>query len=82
MGAFLDLSLQLQLRPPELSSGPDIPGSLLESQLRFQNDHVLRPADGHGLGKHLRRTLVYAVKLPHPAQVPGRKAGGVRVRAA
>lgn len=82
MGSLLDLPLQLQLRPSELPSGLDIPGSLLESQFRLQNYHVLCPADGHGLSQHLRCALVCAVKFPHPPQVPGRKARDVRVCAA
>ena len=71
--------LEIQLRPAELPSRFDVPCLFLESQLRLQNDYVLRPADGHGLSQHLWCALIGAVKLPHPAQVPGGEAGGVRV---
>ena len=71
--------LELQLRPAELPSRFDVPCLFLGSQLRLQNDYVLRPADGHGLSQHLWCALIGAVELPHPAQVPGGEAGGVRV---
>ena len=74
--------LELQLRPAELPSRFDVPCLFLGSQLRLQNDHVLCPADGHGLSQHLRCALIGAVELPHPAQVPGGEAGGVRVSSA
>ena len=77
-----DPLLKLQLRPAELPSRFDVPCPLLGSQLRLQNDHVLCPADGHGISQHLRHTLIGAVKLPHPAQVPRGEAGDVRVRTA
>ena len=77
-----DPLLKLQLRPAELPSRFDVPCPLLGSQLRLQNDHVLCPADGHGISQHLRHTLIGAVKLAHPAQVPRGEAGGVRVRSA
>ena len=71
--------LEFQFRPAELPSRFDVPCPLLGSQLRLQNDHVLCPADGHGISQHLRCALIGAVELPHPAQVPGREAGGVRM---
>ena len=79
VGAGHDLPLEFQLRPAELPSRLDIPCPLLGGKLRLQNDHVLRPADAHGLGQHLRRALIGAVELPHPAQIPGREAGSARV---
>ena len=72
--------LELQLRPAELPSRFDVPCPLLGGQLRLQDDHILSPADGHGLTQHFRCALIGAVELPHPAQVPGGEAGGVRVR--
>ena len=74
--------LEFQLRPAELPSRFDVPCLFLESQLRLQNDYVLRPADGHGLGHHLWCALIGAVELTHPAQVSGGEAGGVRIRGA
>ena len=73
--------LQFQLRPAELTSGLDIPCPLLEGQLRLQNNCVLRPANRHSLSHHPRRIFIGAVKLPHPAKVPGGEAGDARVRA-
>lgn len=70
---------QLQLGPAELSDRPDVPCVLLESQFCLQNDHVLGPADGHGLCHHFRGIFVGAVEIPHPAQVSGGKAGNIRV---
>ncbi len=75
-----DLSLKLQLRPLELTGCPDIPYPLLVGQIRFQDDHILRPANGHGHSHNLRIVFIGTVELPHPAQVPGREAGNVRVR--
>ena len=74
-----DFPLQLQLRPSRLAGGPDVPCPLLERQLRFQNNRVLRPSNGHGLGQHFRHTLIGAVKLPHPPEISGGEAGGVRI---
>ena len=77
-----DPLLEFQLRPAELPSRFDVPCPLLGGQLRLQDDHILSPADGHGLSQHLWYTLIGAIELPHPAQVPGGEAGGVRVCAA
>ena len=77
-----DPLLEFQLRPAELPSRFDVPCPLLGGQLRLQDDHILSPADGHGLSQHFRCALIGTIELPHPAQVPGGEAGGVRVRAA
>ena len=77
-----DPLLEFQLRPAELPSRFDVPCPLLGGQLRLQDDHILSPADGHGLSQHLRYALIGMVELPHPAQVPGGEAGGVRVSSA
>ena len=82
MSMIHDSLLEFQLRPAELPSRFDVPCPLLGGQLRLQDDHILSPADGHGLNQHFRCALIGAVELPHPAQVPGGEAGGVRVRAA
>lgn len=82
MGTLTDIPGQFQLRPAELPSRFDVPCLFLGSQLRLHNDHVLCPADGHGLSQHLRYALIGMVELPHPAQVPGGEAGGVRVSSA
>ncbi len=74
-----NFSLELQLRPPEVSGCLNIPHPLLECQICLQNDHVLCPADGHSFGHHREVTLIGAVKFPHPPQVPGRETRNVRV---
>ena len=74
--------LELQLRPAELPNRFDIPCPLLGGQLRLQDNHILSPADGHGLSQHLWCALIGAVKLPHPAQVSRGEAGCVRIRSA
>ena len=66
--------LEFQLRPAELPCHFDVPCPFLGSQLCLQNDYILRPADGHGLSQHLWYTLIGAIELPHPAQVPGGEA--------
>ena len=82
MDTLTDIPGQFQLRPAEQPSRFDVPRPLLGGQLRFQNDRVLCPADGHGLSQHLRCALIGAVELPHPAQIPWGEAGGVRIRGA
>ena len=77
-----DIPGQFQLRPAELPSRFDIPCPLLGSQFRLQDDHILSPADGHGLSQHFWCALIGTIELPHPAQVPGGEARGVRVCAA
>ena len=82
MSMIHDSLLEFQLRPAELPSRFDIPCPLLSGQLRLQNDYVLCPTDGHSLTQHFRCALIGAAELPHPAQVPGGEAGGVRVSSA
>ena len=81
MGGGRDLLRQRYFAPPEPAYRPDVPQLVLERQLRLQDDHVLRPADGHGFGQHLRVVRVGAVKIPHSAQVSGREAGNVGIGA-
>ena len=82
MNLSVDFSLQLQLRPFELADGPDVPNSFLDRFTVFQDNDVLRPSNGHGLGQHFRHALIGAVKLPHPTEISGGEAGGVRVGSA
>ncbi len=79
MSDRLDLLQQCQFGPAKPCDRLDVPFLLLDCQLRLQNDHVLRPADGHGFGQHLRHVLIGSVELPHSAQIPGREAGDVRI---
>ena len=81
MGGGRDLFRQRYFAPPEPAYRPDVPQLVLERQLRFQDDHVLRPADGHGLVQHLRGCGVGTVKVPHPPQIPGGEAGTIRIGA-
>lgn len=79
MSGGRDLSGQLQLGPPELLNGLDVPSFFLERQFRFQDDHILCPANGHSRGHNLRSTFIGAVEIPHPPQIPGRESSDVRV---
>ena len=81
MGSGHDFFCQRRLAPSELACCLDVPRFLLDRQLRFQDNHVLGPADGHGFGQHLRGLGIGPVKIPHPPQVPGGEAGNVRVGA-
>ncbi len=77
MGGGRDFLCQRRLAPSEPAHCLDVPQLLLGGNIRFQDDHVLRPADGHGFRQHLRGLGVGAVKVPHPPQVPGGEAGKV-----
>ena len=79
MSGGCDLLRQFQLGPSKALDSPDVPRLLLDCQFSFQNDDVLRPADGHGLRHHLWVALVSAVEVPHPPQAPGREPNGVGV---
>ena len=79
MSVGFDLPQQFQLRPPKLPDRPNVPFPLLECQLRFQNDHILCPADGHSFGQYLRGAFIGTIEFSHPAQVSGRKSRDVRV---
>ena len=70
------------LGPTKAADGGNEPGAFIGRFTVLQNDDILRPADGHGLGKHFRSVFIGAVKLPHPPEVPGGEAGGVRIRGA
>ena len=79
MSGGRDLPRQRYFAPPEPAHRLDVPQLVLERQLRFQDDHVLRPADRHGLVQHLRGRGVDTVKVPHPPQISGREAGTVGI---
>lgn len=79
MGMFLNLSGQFQLGPLKLTNSPDVPCSFLERQLCLQDDHILCPADGHGLCHYFLGIFIGEVKLPHPPQVPRGEAGDIRI---
>ena len=81
VGTFSDFSGQDQLRPPKPAHRPDVPQLFPKGKPRFQDDHVLRPADGHRLGRHFRGCGVGPVKIPHPPQVPRGEAGNIRIGA-
>ena len=65
-----------------MADSGDIPGAFLSGCAVFQNDDILRPSNGHGLGQHFWCVFIGAVKLPHPTEISGGEAGGVRVRGA
>ena len=75
----VDLPLQFLLGPSEPTDSPDVPSPLLDGQLRLQDDQVLCPANSHRLGQYLGEACVGAVKLSHPAQIPGGEPGSVRI---
>jgi len=71
MRLLLDPRRKFQLGPAKTLSGADIPGLFLQRQLRFQNNHILCPADLHGLVQQGGAVLIGAIELPHPAGIPG-----------
>lgn len=77
-----DFLQEFSFGPMKMADSGDISGTFLGGCAVFQNDDIMRPADGHGLGKHFRRIFIDAVKLPHPPEVPGGETGGVRIRGA
>ncbi len=81
VGALSDFLGQRQLGPPKTVHSPNVPHLLLECQISFQDDYVLGPADHHGLRHDLWGAFIDVIKVPHPAQVPGREPSGVRIRA-
>ena len=74
-----DLLCQLQLGPPELPDGTDVPHFFLERQIRLYDDYVLRPADGHSLGHDFRGAFICTVEIPHPPQASGREPSHIRI---
>lgn len=70
------------LSPAKPADSSDEPGTLFDRHAVLQNDDILRPADGHGFCQYLWRVFICPVKFPHPAQIPGGEAGGIRVHTA
>ena len=75
----LDLPQQLRLGPAVLQRGPEIPGALPAVLTFFQNRRILRPAQLQGQFQQFWVIGIGAVELPHPAQVPGGEALGLRI---
>ena len=78
-GPGLDLFQQLRLCPVALQRGSEIPGAFLAALTALQNGHVLRPAQLHGQCQQFWGVGIGSVELPHPAQVAGREALGLRI---
>ena len=74
-----DCPQQFSLRPSELFNCLQIPMPFLYAQLRFQNDHILRPADFHGQLQQLRAFLIHPIEIPHSAKVAWGEASGIRM---
>ena len=70
------------LGPTKATDGGNVPGAFIGCFTVLQNDDILRPANCHGRSQGLRRMFICPVKLPHPAQIPGGEAGGIRVHTA
>lgn len=79
MSGGRDMPCKFQLGPPEPLNGPNIPRFLLERQFRFQDDYVLRPANGHSLRHDLWGACIGTVEVSHSPQAPRREPSGVRV---
>jgi len=79
MRLLLDPRRKFQLGPAKTLSGADIPGLFLQRQLRFQNNHILCPADLHGLVQQGGAVLIGAKELPHPAGIPRRETTDVGI---
>ncbi len=75
----VELFQQFRFRPSKLLHRLDVPHSLFQTLTALQNGRILRPADGHGLGQHLRGILIGPAKIPHPAQVSGRETRSISV---
>ena len=78
-GPGLDLFHQLCLGPAVLQCGPEIPGALVKGLTALQDGHILRPAQLQGQHPQLRIVGIGPVEFPHPAQVSGGEALGLRV---
>jgi len=57
----------------------NVPESFFRSLAAFEDNHVLRPADFHGMFQPFRAVHIRPPELPHPAEIPGGEAHGVRV---
>ena len=61
MGMTLDLGHKLQLAPAKAVGGPDVPRFFFQCQLGLQDNHILCPADLHGLAQQGGTVLIGAV---------------------
>lgn len=77
MDFFLNLLCQYLLGPAMRHDLLQIPSPLQAGQLGLQDDHVLRPSDLHSQVQRNFVLAVYAVEVPHPAKVPGRKTRNI-----
>ena len=79
MRLIYDCPQQFSLSPFELFNCLQIPMPFLHAQLRFQNDHILRPADFHGQLQQFRGFLIHPIEIPHSAKVARGEASGIRM---
>lgn len=79
MRLSFDCPQQFSLSPFELFNCLQIPMPFLRAQLRFQNDHILRPADFHGQLQQFRVFLIHPIKISHSAKVARGEANGIRI---
>ena len=78
-GPSLDPLQQLRLSPAVLLRGPEIPGTLPATLTALQNGRILRPAQLQSQRQEVWVAGVGPAERPHPAQVSGREALGLRV---
>ncbi len=74
-----NLPQQFPLGPAKPTNGLKIPQIFLSRKSGLQYNHILCPTDLHRRCHRIRFVLVSKIKRPHPAQVPGREPGGIRI---
>ena len=79
MRLSFDCPQQFSLSPFELFNCLQIPMPFLHAQIRFQNDHILRPADFHGQLQQFRGFLIHPIEIPHSAKVAWGEASSIRM---
>lgn len=79
MRLSFDCPQQFSLSPFELFNCLQIPMPFLHAQIRFQNDHILRPADFHGQLQQFRGFLIHPIEIPHSAKVARGEASSIRM---
>ena len=79
--AVLNFPKQFGFGPAKLSDSSKVPTPFLRSQVRVHDHEVLSPPQFHGQCRQLRLVLIGAVKVPHPAYIPGREPSLLRVSA-
>jgi len=75
----VDLFRQFSLGPVMPTDRLNIPETFFGSLAAFKDDHILRPADFHGLFQHLRVVRIRPEKLPHPTEIPRGEPCGISV---